>query len=152
MALRIDDRAAEIGDREVLDVEPAGAELEVGVGALRLDARIGRAAEVELHAISRGNVDGGAGERVAGESKRAVEVDLRRIERGVEPRRAAVGRERISEPAFDRLAVELRRQPLDFDRCRAERDVAARLTRRSSVRGVPVRPSSRRSAPWDPPS
>ena len=146
-------RAAEVGDREPLDQETARIELQVGGRALGLDAGVARAAEVERERDLARPPERAAGERLVGERDRAVEIDLGRGQRGVEPRRPLLGRKPIGEPPLDGLAVELRpqvrRPPGGRRRASRRRAPAARRSSRAARRGA-LR--ARRSASSDRPS
>ena len=74
-------------------------------------------------------LDLGAGEQRLAEAERGVDIELGRVERGIELGRALAGGEHISEAAGDGLAVERGLQALDGDLVAAERDVAAQRQR-----------------------
>ena len=67
----------------------------------------------------------GAGQQRLAEGDCGVDIEIGRLERGIEARRAAGGGKDISEAAGDGLAVEFGLQAFDRDLVAAERDVAA---------------------------
>ena len=122
-------RAAEIGDREPLDFEPARIDPHVHVGLLRLDAGDRGAGDLERERAFARPIERGVAEHRLGECMHAVEVDVGRRERGVEPRRAVVVRPGIGHTPGDRHAIELELEPIDGDGILAEGDIAAEAQR-----------------------
>ena len=121
--------AAEIGDGEPLDLEPVGIDPRVDIGVLRLDAGDRSTGDLERERAFARPIERRVAEHGLGESMDAVEIDVGRGERGVEPRRPVVARPDIGESSVDRHAVELELEPLDRDGVAAQPHVAAEAER-----------------------
>ncbi len=80
-------------------------------------------------APSRGQSNSRVAEHGLGEGVDAVEVDLGRRERGVEPRRPVVVGPGIAEAPGHGHAIELELEPIDRDGVIAERDLAGEAQR-----------------------
>ena len=113
-------RAAEIGDRQAVDLQAVAIDFYSCARVARIDAGDGGAADIggDRHVVRP--LDLGAGEQRLAEAERGVDIEFGRVELGVELGRALAGGEYISEAAGDRLAVELRLQALDRDFVAAE--------------------------------
>ena len=130
-------RAAEIGDGELLDLEPVRTDLQAHVDLLGIDAGDGRARDLERQRAFARPVECGVAEHGLGESVDAVEIDFGRGERSVEPRRPVSLRPGIGQTSRHRHAVELELEPIDRDGIVAERDVAAQ-PQRAGDRGLGI--------------
>ena len=149
--LRLERRIAEICDRQPLDLDAAGVELQLRRRVARLEPGDARAADLEPQRDLARPLQPQSGERAVGETEQRVEIDLTGLQIGIEPRRTSRRRPRISQPAFDHAAIELGAQLLDRDAVGAERDVAAQLPR-LELTPAPRRqtgPPATRSAPSD---
>jgi len=122
-------RAAEIGDRELVDLQAIAIDLEPGTGVARHEAADGGAADIggNRHVLRPGG--GGARDQRLAEGERGIDVEFGRVEFGVELGRPPLGGEHVEHAASDRLAVELGAQPFDRDAFAAERDFAAQTER-----------------------
>ncbi len=136
---RLDARAAEIGDRDAFDREPARVQLELRFDPARFDVGVADLSdrERERHVARPFKLD--AGEHAGGDRDRGFEIDLVRAKRGVEPRRAVRTRRRIGDAPFDLLVVDVRLQPIHGDRLIADDELAAGAERRHrAAQPVPV--------------
>ncbi len=116
---------AEIGDRDLLDVDSAGVDAHADIGLLRLDAADHGARELERERALAWPIEGTVAKHGLGERVSAVDVDVGGIECRVEPRRPVAMREGIGETAGDGHAVELELEPVDCHGITAELYVAA---------------------------
>ena len=117
--------AAKIGDREPVDLQSAGVHFQPRAQVARIKAGDGGMADIggDRHIVRACDI--GAGEQRVAEAKRGVDIELGRLERGIEPRRVAAGGEDIGEVAGNRFAVEFGGQALDRDLVAAKRELAA---------------------------
>ena len=128
VALGRDARSAEIGNGEPLDFERLGVETQIDVGTLDGDAGDRRSGDIErqrafLRPFQR-RAGRGTGEHVLHQPVGAVEIDLRRAERRLDPRGMIGARPRIGETPFEGHAIELRLEAVDGDGLGAEPDIA----------------------------
>ena len=140
-------RAAEIGDRQAVDLHAVAVDLYSCARIARDEAADGGAADIggDRHVVRP--LDRGAGEQRLAEAERGVDIEFGRVKHGVELGHALAGGEHISEAAGDGLAVERRLQALDRDFVAAERDVAAQRQRpHIALRrlGAPFQPGRQR--------
>jgi len=85
----------------------------------------GGAADISGDCHLLGPLQGRTGQQGLAKSEHRVEIDLRRIERGIEFRRLSVRGKDVSQAAGDRLAGETGGEMLDRQAFAAERHVAA---------------------------
>ena len=117
-------RAAEIADREPLDLEAAAVELHVDVGALGLDAAERGKSDLDRQRAFARPFEGGVAEHALRQRQHAVEIDFRRGESGLDSRRTVAAGPGIGQTSLQRHAVDFRLQPLDGDHVAAEADFA----------------------------
>ncbi len=116
---------AEIDDREAIDLNAVPVHFHSRARIARDQPGDGGASDIggDRHVVRP--LDMGAGEQRVGEAERGVDIELGRVERGIELGWAAAGREHISEAAGDGLAVECDLQAFDGDLVAAERHITA---------------------------
>ena len=142
--------AAEIGDRKPIDLQATAIDLEPRAHVARVEAGDGGVADIggDRHVVRPRDV--GAGQQRLAECERGVDIEVGRLERGVEPRRARAGGEDISEVAGDRLAVELGVEAIDGDLVAGKRQFAAQAQRpQLALPGGRAAFAAMRSAPSD---
>ena len=137
-------RSAEIGDGEPFDLEAVRIGPHADVGLLGLDAGHERACDLERERAFARQVEGRVAEHGLGNRMDTVEIDFRRGERDIEPRRPIVARPGIGQPSGDGHAIELELEPLERDRVAAEGNVAAEA-QRTDGRGLLIAASGQPS-------
>ena len=80
--------AAEIGDRQAVDLQTVGIEFQPDARVARVDAGEAGATDIGGDGHVARPLDGGAGKQRLAEAERGVDVEFGRVERGIELGRA----------------------------------------------------------------
>ena len=133
---------AEVADRQPLDRESAGIELEARGDVARVEAGNLGAADLHRQRDFARPLQPQAGQRGLAEAEHAVEIELGGAKLAIETRRPVAGRPRVGHAALDHAAIDFGAQLLDRDPVRPERHVALGapglvLRRRGGLAGEP---------------
>ena len=116
--------AAQLTDRQAIDLQRAGVELHIRLDGARVDAAERRLADVERDRTFARQFETVIG-RGLGKRRERIEIEPRGAQLGIDDRRTRRCRQRIGKPSLDVLAIERGFKPGDREPVARDGDIAA---------------------------